>query len=409
MFEAFSFQNLTKGDIVAGVEVEILSEGWRINYVLLKKRKGILKIISSSADIKGLEKFITIANKEIPLSISISGKGIISKKGALSENENENSLLHKALPNANKEDFYVQKIGMTNDQAIISAARKSIVDELLHNLHNAGYFIVDVSFGPFAIVPLFHLLNFSGGDSLNFCGNRMQFINGELNDYHYEVSNSNEQIEIAGEILDERCLNSFASGLSYFILNEKDFPVPRIGEMKNEFKHKKLFYSAGWGALMFFFTLLLFNFFLFSHFKTKSEELNMNVFRSKDELAKISSLQNELLQKQIFLNRLGLLESSKTSFFSDRIASHLPAEIRLSEMFVFPLEKKTAGDKKELNFIPNTIHISGRCIKSTEFNDWVKILKGENWIQNVNLINYSQENQSEFGEFQIEINVKLND
>lgn len=369
MFSRFSFQDFIKGGAAAGVEAEMLTEGgFQMNYVLLKKKKENLDVVSSACEIKDLDALKASVNTDTPLCVAITGKGIIRKKSALSENENERSLLDKALPNANPEDFYTQKTDIENNEAIIAVARKTAVDGLLHQFKNAGFFVVDVSIG---------------------------------------TKNEMAQMSIKEEKLNERCAVAFASALSYFVSQqEENIFIPEVKQQQNEYRHKRIFQMAGWTVLIFFFSVLLLNFFLFSHYNSRATELKMQVDKNKDDLASIATLQNELQLKQKLLDRLGLKESSKISFYADRIASGLPEEIRLSEMFINPVEKSVNEGKKELNFITKTINISGQCRKSTELNDWIKLLKEKNWIKSVNVLGYTQETSGESGVFQILISVK---
>lgn len=401
------FQNLIKGDTAAGVEAEILPEGGlRINYAVLKKTKASLGIISSGVEVMGKDALPSSVTTALPLCLSITGKGVISKKTSLSENENESSLLHKVLPNANPEDFYLQKTGLENNEAIISVLRKATADELISHFKNAGYFVVSVSFGPASLAGILPWINFSGDSSVNINGHILQIHNGELSGYSFDKKNEIDEVGIGGEKMDERCAIAFASASGYFISKGEAVLIPEITGQQQEFRHRKIFQMAGWAALIIFFSSLLLNFFLFSHYNSRAQELNAKVFKSRDELAGIASLQGELQQKQKFLDRMGLLESSRTSYYADRIATDLPKQVQLSEMFICPVEKNTNAGKKELSFIPNAIRIEGKCRKSAELNDWIKLLKEKDWIKSVNVLNYTQENNGEPGEFRLMVNTR---
>lgn len=401
------FQNLVKGDTAAGVEAEMLPEGGlRMNYAILKRMKASLGIISSGVEVTEIEALTSPVSNGLPLSLAITGKGIISKKTTLSENEDESSLLHKVLPNANPEDFYLQKTGLENNAAIISVLRKSIADELISQFRKAGYFVVNVSFGPSSLAAILPWINFSGGNSVNINGHTLHLDNGELSNYSFEKKNEINEVDIGGERMDERCAIAFASASGYFVSKGETVFIPEITGLQQEFKHKRVFHLAGWTALVIFFSSLLLNFLLFSHYNSRAQELNAKVFKSRDELSGIASLQGELQQKQKFLDRMGLLESSRTSYYADRIASDLPKQIQLSEMFICPVEKNTNAGKKELNFIPDAIQIEGKCRKSAELNDWVKLLKEKDWIKSVTVLNYTQENHGEPGEFRLMVNTK---
>lgn len=406
MFKGFSIKDLIKGDSVAGVEVEMLQDGFRWSYAILKKKKGKLNIISSGFELNDLEEIKSCINAHLPICLSITGKGVITKKVALSENENENSLLHKALPNANPEDFYLQKTEIENNHALVSIVRMAVLDEILSQFKNIGYFVVGISFGPLALTEIVSLISLSDPESSKFNGHNLLMNKGEIHDYFFEKKNESVRVDIAGESIDERCAIAFVSAFSYFVAQNEISNVPEVKRQQNEYKHKRMFHIAGWAILIFFFTTLLVNFFMYSHFNNQAAKLKLKVDKNKDDLASIATLQNDLLLKQKLLDRLGLLESSKISFFSDRISSDLPKEIHLSEMFIHPVEKNINAGKKEFNFLTKTINISGECKKSTDLNEWVKLLMEKDWIKTVTVVNYSQENSSESGIFQLQIGIK---
>lgn len=413
MFGGISFQDFVKGRKAAGVEVEFLNEGFRINMASLRRRKGNLDLVSSAFDVGGLDQLKSSISPDVPLFLAVTGKGVINKIADIEANEHLNSILHKALPNANPEEFYLQTTGMANGHAIISVIRKSMVDNLLILFKNSGYFVVGITFGPHAFSAILPWIDKADngndtpeGKAVNINGHILKVRNNEWCDYSFEWNDETKRIEIGGEEIDQRCALAFASAFGFFTSAQEELPVPEVIEQKNEFMSKRIFHFAGVATLVFFFSFLLVNFFLFNYYNTLAGNLNTRVFKSKDELINISSMESELLHKQKFLGQMGLLESSKTSFYADRIAFDLPREIQLSEMFFNPVERNINAGKKELKFLSKTINVAGKCKKITEFNKWVKLLKEKEWIEAVDVLNYSQEKASESGIFQISVKLK---
>ena len=103
------------------------------------------------------------------------------------------------------------------------------------------------------------------------------------------------------------------------------------------------------------------------------------------------------------MSQLGILDASRTSYYSDQIAATVPTSIQLTELSINPLEKKLRKGEQEMVFQTNLIQVSGRAKRSTHLNNWIKTLKKYDWIKSVSILNYTQDNARVSGEFNIAI------
>nr|MBA3971457.1 PilN domain-containing protein [Bacteroidota bacterium] len=72
-----------------------------------------------------------------------------------------------------------------------------------------------------------------------------------------------------------------------------------------------------------------------------------------------------------------------------------------------PVKKKEANDVSEaFSFESKTIRISGKCDRNTELNDWMKKIRKNEWVAEVRLLNYKQDNAKEDGVFFLELKLK---
>ena len=109
--------------------------------------------------------------------------------------------------------------------------------------------------------------------------------------------------------------------------------------------------------------------------------------------------------KNAFIEMSGLKNASRVSFYADRIAMDLPEKIRLIELNVNPLEKKIKTGEP-IVFGHNNIVVKGNSKRSSDLNNWILILKQNDWVSDILVINYQQENPLEPGVFEIKISVK---
>jgi len=129
------------------------------------------------------------------------------------------------------------------------------------------------------------------------------------------------------------------------------------------------------------------------------------LFQSKDRIAYLSSLDKDVAAKQSLLQQLGLLTPARTSFYSDAIAASVPKTIKLTSLELNPLKKKVKAGENPL-FESGTIIIGGTSKKSTTLNDWIKLLKQMDWVNEVGVIDYQSTGSSASGEFELRIGIK---
>ena len=103
-----------------------------------------------------LEELAKENTKQIPVYISIGGKGIIHKKVKTDDYTKDQDLLNQVLPNASIKDFYLQKYFISSTSCWVSVIRKDVLDALIINLEKLKLFGVQLYLGPFAIEHSIH-------------------------------------------------------------------------------------------------------------------------------------------------------------------------------------------------------------------------------------------------------------
>ena len=393
---------------MAGVETVFLPDGGcQFNAVVLKKSKAGLEVEATHTGITEIEALQKELNPKIPLSIVINGKGIIHKKVVINDGDNDVKLLERVFPNAKISDFYLQKTELLENTVFVSIVRKNTVDDLLTLFADKGYYFSGISIGPFClngIIPLIDLAakSFSLGNyNLELNENNL------IEDFHdNHISLSGDKISIAGEELKQQSSISFAAAFQYFFPQptESAIEVPAVDFSKTELEQKKLFQIGGWGVLLFFLVVLLVNFLLFDHYGKQFQQLDSAFSGRKGQLSAANELKIKVKEKQDFLEKTGLKGASKTSYFADRIAGGIPASIQLTQLLMHPPEKKSKKDEPAI-FLNKIIIVKGNCKKSTELNEWIRGIKKMDWVNEVSVLNYKQENIKDLGEFEIMITI----
>ncbi|OFY82848.1 MAG: hypothetical protein A3F72_01820 [Bacteroidetes bacterium RIFCSPLOWO2_12_FULL_35_15] len=415
MLKKFGLENINRSKSVIGIEILLLPDAsYEINLVVLKKEKTNIITEKQKEGIKDFDELATHIDPKLPLVVLLNGKGIIHKKVTFVENDTAATLLNKVLPNAKLTEFSIQQTPINSTQVFVSVIRTNVLNDIIEELSKrkltaiSGFFL-----GPFVITDLLPLM-----DNKMIVKDHFQVGNFLLQIQEQQITEitntsedkSGDSILIGDDRIPLKLVFPFAAALSYFILNnESQGIVDSIGidNLKQEFKQKKKFEFRGWALLIATLLVLLVNYFVFDNYWSKSNKITAELAINQSAIERYDTLKKEFAQKKEFLEQNGLLENSRTSFYIDRLAATLPSAIQWTEVNVHPLKKKqTNEEEQELFFEKKSIMITGNCQRSTVLNDWMKEIKKANWISNVNLLNYSQDNANDDGEFLLEIKLK---
>lgn len=373
---------------VFGIECIYDDSNINFNVVILYTKKNNLVISEkhSGIDINTLQ---TIYKKhKYPAIISVSGKGIISKKVIYSSSEVEDlqEFIQQNLPAISKEEFYVQLFKGNNESGFLTTCRKHQIDELIQKLKGAQVEIFDVYIGPMTLLAIHDLLkNHKAASSSLY-----QF---DLNEGFIDnVSTAKEQSTTLNRIenleIENAYLLPFSAAFSYLTQkNIYDSLNTELSDLKSKIiEQLKIKFLIG-SSVAFLFILSAINSVLFFNKYEESSEIEtkLNLYESKNK--QIATLLENYQKKKSLIEQAGILENKKISLFADKIASTLPQEIVLTELYFNPTENEENTDSL-LKFKENCILIKGNCSKSILLNDWINVLKNQNFIQTVNLENY---------------------
>lgn len=384
---------------IAGLELQIEADGSVMyNLVLLEKRKSLVITTFKQINIASPEELAGLIPKDVPVALTISGKGVLFKKA--SGNLEGSSLLEQILPNAMPDDLYISSV--KNIQQYVFLARKDRVDTHIKVLEEKGIQVVNISVGVSQIVPLLPFLS-SELREIESGGFQIQLLNGNLQDIN-PVGKDYKSIEI--EVGDERIpvqlLPAFGAAFNVLALGNEPEDTT-IRKRFDTWKEKAVFQEAGKVLLIFFASLLFINLALFFYLSGENSELGAKNSTVLADIRKVESLEAELKQKEKFLQEAGWIASSKTSLYADQIAATVPNTILLTELSIHPNNLSESRKEKRMIFETGKILIAGTCKDPVVLNPWLVELKKLDWVESAASKKYQYDHKKKIGFFELEL------
>jgi len=406
----FTFNNMLEASMAMGIDITLTADaGYLINVVFVKKIKSALHIEKKVEGIKSFEELGKIANPKAPFIVSVNGKGIIHKKIKVNESDNDTTLLNKALPNANSDDFEVQKTQINEVDVFLSIIRSETINEIAQQLIEQKLnTIIDFIIGPFAINSIIPLINKDDiAENYIIAGQyHLAIRENQIVDISTKKEENSFGISVLGNRIESSLIVAFSAALSCYTTNNSVGlkASKTIEHLKNEFQEKKKFEFRLAIVLTASFILLFINYFVFNHYWSTNEEQHAILLTNQSALQRYETLKNQYAYKKEFLERNGLLENSRTSYYANQLASLLPSSIQWTDLYIHPLKVQKNTDANEsFVFEKKTIQLSGKCHKSVDLNNWMKLIKEKKWVEKITLINYAQQSETDEGFFLLEV------
>lgn len=399
MLNAIQHIGFVRGSYVVGLQVSFRANSQNCIYHLIavKKSRGKVSVAKQVIELTSIEEIVKFIPKNTPVVICIDGKVIIHK--FIQEVVGDNGL-NFVLPNANKDDFYVQTSDV-KDGAYVSVIRKEVVTDILDKFSQHKVIPALIYLGPFVNTYTAFLYNEEVKFKTEFwdvAATKDQVIYSPIS------STDSNFVFMNGENLRDFCLPVYALSVAYLV--DIDIPTVDISKaLKEEFQFKRAVWLGGWFILSLLFTILLVNFFFFSSYNDKYQNLNNLLQQNQSLLSRNDELKAKYTQKRRFIERSGLLETSKFSFYADRIARIIPDSLQLTNIQIAPVNDKIRSDKP-IVFDEEIIIVSGKCSNSRYFNYWKDKIKAESWVKTILINQFGQEEPEKPIVFEIQLVIK---
>jgi Tfp pilus assembly protein PilN len=350
--------------------------------------------------LKELEKQVKTG---MPLSVNISGKGVLYKQLDRVEEINAANF-STVLPNASIDDFYVQHFP-SGEHSFVAVIRKTEADKWLNVISEEGLSALMLSLGPFPTVHILPQLNIYD-EEIIFAGikiARSEDKNWEKVGFH-EQFQAPHTIKVENEVLDQQLLLPYAAAFQLLLSAKLDAVkanVPVLGSAFERLINDRKFKLNGVGVLLVFFVLLLGNFMWLSALNAANASLAAEVSSSARTSTDLQDLNDEIRQKELLLRDLGWDGGINKSSLIDQAAALMPAEIRLKEISINPVDGAAYHSFGSLKFQERKMLIRGESEQIIPVNEWAARLKSKKWVKNVELESYNFNNELNTGVFTI--------
>ncbi len=394
---------------VIGVECQLQEDecfGFRLCELSERKKKiEIHKYIRFTEDEAELKQAL---KKETAIHLLIQGRGIILKKSECNPEDTDEVLLNKCLPGVDSDDFYIQRYTIDEATAYIGIVRKELVYRLLNFFSTNKIIVASISLGPFVAEDIFPLLNLSAFIEQEVClGNyELTVASGKINNIRLLTEAVQEAIDLQGLRVEGDYIFAFSVAMAQYMQTTNKINHTEIAALEEEHKEFKTHQKLTRAILLGVAAICIINFIVYKYYRSEFKDCYAEVQINQESLRNFDNMKLQFEEKKDVLDRNGLLEASRISYYSDKIAASLLQGINLTKMESFPMKKINVEGQEDYIFQNEKIIVSGTCEQSIDFNSWERILKRMEWIKAVSILNYAQEKESELAKFSVEIELR---
>jgi len=361
--------------------------------------------VLNSRDIEEIQKNIP---DEANVGIVINGKGTLYRTLKECAEEDNSALLNRILPDANVDDYYLQRLNTPTPSGqkgntILSIVRKELADSIINQFKSRVH-LVAFSVGPFIFDNLLSVLSLPPHSSVAYKNIQVEIGEEGITGFMPQQDDrAVHNLELADQTFNSDLLPSLALGFAFLLGEECNYAgVDSVYQCKEESQYRQKSINLIRIFLPALFVLLLCSYFLFDHYYSKVEELNSQITLNEQLINRLEELKESYASKSKFLQQSGLLSDTKYAYYLDLFASHIPSSIVLEDITINPKIKKSALSK-EIAFERNIMQVTGSSFDSYKFNAWIKKLKEIEEFKEVNILEYEYQDSESCANFSIKI------
>jgi hypothetical protein len=394
-----SLTSILIGKQYIGIEHFSFKNEEKTAILLIEKKKGEL-VITRKDKVSYSEKTAEKWNKKLPFFLVINTNQVIQKEIDAIDISDE-KLLHKAFPNTNWNEFYFE-IWRLKTKSIIIISRRSYIDELLSNYHKQGIYVSGISLG---IGAVSEIINYTDGIEL-FTNHQVISLNEETQTIKLTTANSDITYDINGLNIKNNHLLAFAGILRLLLgTSANTGNTIRYSQELYEQYNQQSFFSKGIKLMIIvLLSILLINFFAFSHYYSLAQETSESLMLNKSSLEEVAKTKKRILLKEQKVKTVIAMTSSQSSLLINEITRRIPQSILLTELIYHPLEKKIKAEEAIIAQ-EKTITLSGTTINNEAFTHWIESIEQLKWINQVVITHFGINDANET-EFSIKITLK---
>jgi Tfp pilus assembly protein PilN len=361
-------------------------------------------MIESALSSDSLEDIIRKVPGNIPLMVSLDGSHVVHR---LVDNSSADNTLSSTLPGSGANDFYSGKHEAATERMIVSLIRKEEVYKLVGFINREGLLVFDLHLGPFSIDKLTGIAGDNGEIAILFY--TLFLENGKTvsfeRSYNHKIENI-YSVEFGNEVVSSEFLVPLSLCYAFFRKDYTKGNNEMLAIQRKELAAKRILSATALPFLLLIFILLIVNFALLVDLDKKNRILISSVTVGKHHLTQIDSLRKALVIRQKILDARNNRGARYLAYFSDRIASCVPADITLSTLNIYP-QKNINQRRNQYSFSDGLITISGFSGSTVSLEEYLENLSSLWWIESVRITAYSMDKDGN-GIFNLEISVSVN-
>ena|GEM_PF-3332594 len=396
---------LSGTDGIFGMEVYVNAELQKeFRLVRIVKNNDNL-IIDSSEAYRTIEAVAAAIPENSSVVLVVNGKGVIHRTFTL-KSDDISEVIKTVFPDIKAEDFFCQ-LSKTTSSGILSLIRKDFVQDIIRQFEIKKINFLSLSLGPFVVADFFKVIGIHSSD-LVFDYYHIETDNdGNTMVYKILSENTNNIVDVSGEKVEGIYLNAYSVACIYLITVSNQLVYTRVEELffdEQIKKHKAniLKKRGGLVFLVLILCILLVNFFVFSNLRKQNIAYQDHLAVYQSKLKRLDTLESFINAKKDFIENAGWAEKIILSRQCDLIAQTLPAEIRLTELTIHPINITESRNTKEIVFINKKIIIKGLTKKVVVLNEWLKILPEKTSVKELKMDDYHFDTNTQEGQFKLE-------
>jgi hypothetical protein len=389
---------------VIGVALTFQPDGtWSADYCRLLRQRGSVTVTQQGVGLSSARALQQeLAPEPVALAIALAGRGLLLRTLPVVAPDQTPSAydtaLATALPGVSLKDFYVQYEPLA---AGVHAAliRKSLVDQLLGELHAAGLWVVSLSLGSASMTTL------------------LPYLPAATKQLPIRAGGFCLQLSAAGDALTSVEYQPAApvQDATYMLGNEKlaalvapatEPAVPRVQELATEWDYRHLFQRLKLAVPVLILVLLMGNFLVSQQLTTDREHLMARRGNNQQLLQQLRQLQQTTSLKHAFLMTSGWAQPSWNALCADRLVASLPTGLELLNLDVNPPQDPAAVAGRAVEFRHDVVMVHGQCHDAQRFNAWLQLVSKLPWVQAVRDQNFTYDYAGGVGTFTFTLVVK---
>lgn len=375
-------------------------EEFVFHITIAKKVKGKLVLVQQEQNLD-FQACQFLLKKTGNFTLLITGKPIVHKK-LHRWYDQETELIAAMVPDAKSHDFSAQA-WQYNGQFFGSLIRSDLLDKILDLFSAARCFPEQINIGSYSGLVL-PILAENDELEINTFNTLFTFRNGTLEQLSVAELTTKHPLQMGSDTVKNENLTGFCTIFNTLAMVIVTTPTQhaKAHYLTDEQKHKKRFKTILYSSALTLFVLVMANFFYNQHLTSKHVALEEELALNQQALSQIEKLEIEIAEKKSLIGKGFSSSGPVIGQLADELAATVPADIRLTNMEIFPLSQKIQKEKPVF-FSFNKIVIEGICNQPETLDKWIQHCKTLKWTKDLSLVKYQFNEELAKGLFKIEL------